>query len=128
MKCLALNSLRRTKALVALFALAMLIAPAAFAQGKQDFTLVNATGVLIAEVYVSPHSTDDWEEDILGRDTLGDGESVDITFSPKERAKLWDLKVVDTKGNSIEWENLNLLEISKVTLHYKNGKAWADLE
>jgi hypothetical protein len=128
MNYLALNSLRRVKALVALFALAMLICPAALAQGKQDFTLVNQTGVLISEVYVSPHSAEDWEEDILGQDTLANGDSVDITFSPKERAKLWDLKVVDSKGNSIEWESLNLLEISKVTLHYKNGKAWADLE
>jgi hypothetical protein len=104
------------------------VTPAAFAQGKQDFTLVNKTGVEINELFVSPHSADDWEEDILGQDTLPNGDSVNITFSPKERAKLWDLKVTDSKGNSIEWENLNLLEISKVTLHYQNGKAWADLE
>jgi hypothetical protein len=32
---------------------------------------------------------------------------------------MWDLKVVDSKGNSITWENLNLLEISTATLHYK---------
>jgi hypothetical protein len=120
--------LRRAAALVAVLALSTIFAGAAFAQGKQDFTVVNQTGVEIHELYVSPHSADDWEEDILGRDTLPSGESVDITFSPKERAKLWDLKIVDSKGNSIEWESLNLLEISKVTLHYKNGKAWADLE
>ncbi|HST50959.1 MAG TPA: hypothetical protein VLJ61_03030 [Pyrinomonadaceae bacterium] len=109
-------------------AFSMLVAATAFAQGKQDFTLHNQTGVEIHELYVSPHSSDDWEEDILGRDTLADGESVDITFSPKEKPKLWDLKVVDGKGNSITWESLNLLEISEVTLHYKNGKAWADLK
>jgi hypothetical protein len=119
---------RRLMALVAILALSTLFTSAAFAQGKQDFTLVNVTGVEINELYVSPHSADDWEEDILGRDTLPSGESVDVTFSRTEKAKLWDLKVVDSKGNSIEWENLNLLEISKVTLHYKNGKAWADLE
>ena len=97
-------------------------------EGAQDFTLVNATGVEIDKVFISPHDSKDWEEDILGQDVLDTDESVDITFSPKERAKLWDLKIVDSKGNSIEWESLNLLEISKVTLHYKNGKAWADLE
>ena len=90
--------------------------------------MVNQTGVEIHELYVSPHSADDWEEDILGRDTLPSGDSVDITFSPKERAKLWDLKVVDSKGNSIEWENLNLLEINKVTLFYKDGKGTAQVE
>src|SRR5947209_7460508 len=101
------NGFRRAKALVIVCALSMLLVPAAFAQGKQDFTLHNATGVEIHELYVSPHSSDDWEEDVLGQDTLADGDSVDITFSRKERAKLWDLKVVDSKGNSITWEELN---------------------
>ena len=41
---------------------------------------------------------------------------------------MWDLRVEDSKGNAIEWENLNLLEISKVTLHYKDGKATAETE
>ena len=121
-------SLRRAAAIFLVCALAALVAPAVFAQGKQDFTLNNATGVVIHELYVSPHSTDDWEEDVLGQDELKPGESVDIKFSPKERAKLWDLKVVDRDGNSIVWESLNLLEISEVTLHFKNGKAWADLK
>lgn len=106
---------------------AVLAAPAAQA-GAQDFTLINDTGVEIHEVYASPTKADDWEEDIMGRDTLDDGESVDISFSPKEAAKLWDLKVVDGDGNSIIWTRLNLLEISEITLHYQDGRAWADLE
>jgi predicted HTH transcriptional regulator len=128
MKYSAFNSFRHVRALIALLAVSALFSSAAFAQGKQDFTLVNKTGVEIHELYVSPHSTDDWEEDVLGQDTLSNGDSVEITFSARERAKMWDLKIVDGKGNSIEWENLNLLEIYKVTLHYKDGRAWADLE
>jgi len=96
--------------------------------GKHDFTLVNETGVEIHKVYISPHDSDDWEEDILGRDTLPSGESVDIKFHRNEKAAKWDLRVEDSKGNAIEWENLNLLEISKVTLHYKDGKATAVTE
>ena len=96
--------------------------------GKQDFTLVNETGVEIHKVYISPHDSNDWEEDILGRDTLPSGESVDIKFHRNEKAGMWDLRVEDSKGNAIEWENLNLLEISKVTLHYKDGKATAVTE
>ncbi|HYX43126.1 MAG TPA: hypothetical protein VE821_15580 [Pyrinomonadaceae bacterium] len=95
---------------------------------KQDFTLVNQTGVEIHRVYITPHSSNNWEEDILGRDTLPSGESVDIKFHRSEKAAQWDLRVEDKDGNSIEWENLNLLEISKVTLHYKDGKATADTE
>src|SRR2546421_8099936 len=98
-------SFRPARVLVAVCALSMLLAPAAFAQGKQDFALHNETGVEINELYVSPHSSDDWEEDILGQDTLASGESVEIHFSRKEKSKLWDLKVVDKQGNSITWEN-----------------------
>jgi hypothetical protein len=128
MNYVSLSTLRRLTAFVAVCALSLLLLPSAFAQGKQDFTLVNQTGAAINELYVSPHTSNDWEEDILGVDTLANGDSVDITFSRSERAALWDLKVVDKAGNSITWENLNLLEISKLTLHYKNGKAWADVE
>lgn len=94
----------------------------------QDFTLVNRTGVEIDKVYITPHDSDDWEDDILGRDTLPDGESVDIKFSRKETAKMWDLRVEDKQGTFIEWENLNLLEIEKVTLYFKGGKATAETE
>lgn len=94
----------------------------------QDFTLVNKTGVEIHAVYISPHDGDDWEEDILGRDTLPSGESVDIKFHRTETAENWDLRIEDSKGNAIEWENLNLLKISKATLFYENGKARAEVE
>lgn len=94
----------------------------------QDFMLVNKTGVIIDKLYVSPSDKDDWQEDILGQDTLADGASVEIKFSPKEKSAKWDLKVEDSKGNSIEWTDLNLTEISKVTLHYKDGKGTAEVE
>ena len=118
---------RIMKVAVAVATLSLILASTALAfQGKQDFTVVNKTGVEIHELYVSAHSTDNWEEDVLGADTLASGESVEIKFSPKEKSKLWDLKIVDGKGNSIEWTKLNLLEISEVTLFYKDGKAWAE--
>ncbi len=94
----------------------------------QDFTLVNKTGVEIHKVYISPHDKDDWEEDILGKDTLPSGNSVYIKFHRAETAEMWDLRVEDSKGTAIEWENLNLLKISKLTLFYENGKARAEAE
>lgn len=96
--------------------------------GKQDFTVVNATGVEIHHLYVSPTKAADWGDDILGEDTLGNGESVDIHFPSSERARVWDLRVEDSGGNSIEWTGLRLTEIESVTLHYHEGRAWADVE
>lgn len=118
----------KSRIALALGVVALFVTATAFARvGKQDFVLHNQTGVEIHQLFVSPHSTDDWEEDILGKGTLPDGESVKITFEDREKHVHWDLKVVDSKGNSIEWEDLNLIEISEVTLHYKDGKAWADI-
>jgi hypothetical protein len=96
--------------------------------GAQDFTLVNETGVEIDKVFISPHDADDWEEDILGKDTLPTGQNVEIKFDRDETAAKWDLRIEDKEGHGIEWENLELLKISKVTLHYKDGKGTAEVE
>ena len=95
------------------------------AQAAQDFTVVNKTGVEIYALYVTPHNAKDWGNDILGVDTMPDGETLDISFSRKEKAKLWDLRIEDENGAFLEWVNLNLLAIDTVTLYYKNGKTTA---
>jgi hypothetical protein len=84
--------------------------------------------VEIDKLFVSPADSDDWQEDILGQDTLPTGQSVDIKFKRSEKAPKWDLKIEDSKGNSIEWHDLNLPEINKVTLFYKDGKGTAQVE
>lgn len=121
----------KSKVAIALAVIAIFVTATAFARaGKQDFLLHNQTGVEIHTLHVSPHSTDDWEEDILGKDTLADGDSLKITFEDREKHVHWDLKVTDKDGNSLEWEDLNLIEISEVTLHWdaKAGKGWADIK
>ena len=106
-----------------------LVAGRAYA-GDQDFTLVNKTGVEIHALHVSPTSHDEWGKDILGKATLPSGASAEITFHPDAEAKFWDLRVEDEHGNAIVWKHLNLLKISKVTLHYnkESGEATADVE
>ena len=96
----------------------------------QDFTLVNKTGVEIDKVFISPHDSDDWEEDILGKDTLAANDSLKITFEDRDKHVHWDLKVTDKEGNSLEWYDLNLVEIEEVTLHWdaKAGKGTAEIK
>lgn len=95
------------------------------AQSKLDFTLKNDTGVVIAEVYVTPNHSDDWEDDIMGKDVLPNGDSVDITFSRTEKTCNWDLKIVDEHDAEIEWTELDLCKASHITLQYKGKKATA---
>ena len=96
--------------------------------GKQDFTLVNKTGFDLHEVYVSPHGNDEWQEDVLGKTILVNGDTVKIHFERQIKGKDWDLKVVDKAGKATTWEKLDLLAISKVTLHFDEGKATAEVE
>jgi hypothetical protein len=119
----------RSVAVISLTVIAIFFAAAALARGgKQDFVLHNQTGVEIHELYVSPHSANDWGTDVLGQDTLPAGQSVKITFDDQEKQVKWDLKVADEKKASIEWQDLDLSKISEVTIHYKDGKAWADVK
>ena len=118
------------KTLLAVSAVSLLLfanRPDTFA-GDQDFTLVNKTGVEIHALHVSPADANKWGPDILGKDTLEDGQSVEIKFHEDEEAEKWDLRVEDKEGHAIEWEDLNLMKINKVTLHYSDGKATADVE
>lgn len=99
-----------------------------YAQGKQDFIIVNQTGVIINELHITPHEADEWGEDILGQDVLESDHECDIQFDPKEDVCLWDLRIADSEGNSIEWENIDLCKAVKVVLHWDGTKAWADIE
>ena len=95
---------------------------------NQDFTLVNETGVTIDSLYISKVSSNHWEEDVLGVDTLPDGEEVEISFDSEENACKWDIMIKDEDGNEYFWRNINLCKIEKLTLHYEDGKAWATEE
>ena len=103
----------------ALAAVAFLAMPAVAQEAKQDFTLVNKTGYVISEVYVSPSKADDWQEDVLGQDVLDDGGSVNIHFHRSDRTCHWDLKVVYKIDNtSAQWHAFDLCSVSKITIHY----------
>jgi hypothetical protein len=96
--------------------------------GDQDFTLVNKTGLIINELYLSPTGDDQWGEDVLGVDTLADGAQVEISFSHKETDCMWDMKIVDEDGDDVVWEKINLCKASEITLYYKGGKPTASIK
>ena len=102
----------------AALALLSFAATSAFA-GKQDFELVNKTGYDISHVYVSPTKSNDWEEDVLGKDILEDGDSWDIEFERRENICRWDLKVVYADDDSSAyWRNIDLCKIERITIRY----------
>lgn len=110
----------RTLLFASLAAAAVVCSAPAFAEdAKQDFKLVNRTGYELKALYVSPSKADEWQDDILGQDVLEDGKTVNVHFNPKAQTCKWDLKVVYTEDDSSAvWQNINLCEVDKITIHY----------
>ena len=71
------------------------VASSASAQtGPLDFTLNNNTDGVVVQIFISVPSTNDWEEDILGADVVGSGDSVHITINDGLDDCEYDVKVV----------------------------------
>jgi hypothetical protein len=79
--------------------------------------IVNETGKTLSEFYASATDADDWEEDILGSDTLADGEVFDIDIDDGSGACKFDFKAVFTDGTSHVRRGVNVCSISKFTYH-----------
>lgn len=92
--------------------------------GSQDFTLVNESGFDIYEIYISPSSSDDWEEDILEEDILLNGDYLEINFDYGD-VEIWDLLIVDEEGNEFYWEEFNFNELSTIRIYNENDEIWA---
>jgi hypothetical protein len=94
-------------------------APAGESAGGFGFTLTNYTGTALRGVYISPSASGGWEENILGggANELADGASVEIRFSPEEKAEEWDMRVVGVDDRYAIWKGLRLARVSSITLN-----------
>jgi hypothetical protein len=96
--------------------------PAQAQTAKQNFTLVNRTGYELGELYVAPARTNAWGRDVLGKSTIEDGDSAEITFNNNTPGCLWDIKVVYTDDDSSAlWRNIDLCRISTITIRYNRN-------
>lgn len=81
-----------------------------------DFIFNNSNNYPVWELYVSSNSTDNWEEDVLAENVLPGNESTRINFSGDVDNCLYDIKAVFKDGSYQEAYEVNLCEVSEVTL------------
>jgi hypothetical protein len=105
------------KSLIAMSALFVVAASPALAS-DETLHVNNRTGYTISEIYIAPTSTDNWEEDIMGDDTLEPNTSVNVDFSRSVDTCKWDLKAVYDDGTNAVWKNIDLCKISTITMFY----------
>lgn len=66
------------------------------------FTLKNSTKGTLERFYTSPVGVNDWEEDVFGKDTLGPGESMDVTIADGRTQCKYDLRFEFTEDSNFE--------------------------
>ena len=66
------------------------------------FDLTNHSYANLQELYVSAPDTDEWGEDILGRDVLAVDEAANVTIPDGTDTCAFDLRFVMDNGNIIE--------------------------
>lgn len=98
-------------AAAAFLALAAAGASHAASGENRHVTIVNHTRHTITEFYASNTGANDWEEDILGKDELARGESIDINIDDGTGKCKFDFKAVFSDGESLEKSNINVCEI-----------------
>lgn len=101
-----------------LFAALMVFAVSGTAMaGSQDFTLINGTGQIIREIYLSPTHESDWiYQDELGSSVLRPGQDIFLDFNPRDSVQYWDVKVVYENGAEDYWYSLDLFRVYSLTI------------
>jgi hypothetical protein len=88
--------------------------------GKQNFTVINQTSDAIVDLRVSRSNTDDWEEDVLGRDVLDSGKSTNINFNGFGNNECYfDIQAKFEDGQVVEERKVNLCETDSYTFTEK---------
>lgn len=99
-------------ALAALAAGALLVsfATAAVADANKKVKIINETRHTMVQFHASRVGTKDWEEDILGQDTLPVGGTVTVNFGTDEYC-LYDFLGIFDDGDKVEKYRINVCEI-----------------
>ena len=83
---------------------------------QQDFSVVNNTGHVVMTLNVSPSNENEWGPDILGTDTLANGQTAEVSFERGQDQCQWDIRVTYDDGDTGDMRGVNLCEVATVTL------------
>jgi hypothetical protein len=98
----------RLKLLVA--AAALLCASAAAVATDYHFDITNETGYAITYLYVSPETSNYWEEDVLGKDgVLRPGKTHRVNLSGY-KSPIFDIRLVDEDGDRYTFWKVDVSE------------------
>jgi len=80
---------------------------------NRKVAIINGTSSTMTSFYASNSGKNDWEEDILGRDVLAPGETVEIDINDGTSACVYDFRADFQNGETLTRERINVCEISE---------------
>ena len=104
-------------AVCGLTALCFVAAPIAVQAADVKFDLVNNSTPAITNFFTSPVDTTNWEEDVLGEDTIAPGATDTITISTSDNQCSYDMRFVmedkaELVAKAVDVCNLNSYTVS----------------
>ena len=100
----------RTVLLAALLVLCFGIVSAS----ARQIAVVNGCGFTIKRLGLAVTSSSGPAQDLLGQKVLGRGESLRIDIQGGDKG--WEIIAVDSEGTQVNWQNLDLSGVSRITL------------
>jgi hypothetical protein len=100
--------------LLAALAAAVLLASPVFAANRK-VDIVNKTGKTLTHFYASTTNENSWEEDMLDKDVIADGETFEADIDDGTGKCIFDFKGVFENGAELVKRKVNVCEISTFT-------------
>lgn len=100
----------RTLLLTALLVLCFGIVSA----NARQIAIVNGCGFTIKQLGLVDSNASGPAQDLLGQEVLESGEALTVDIEGGDKG--WELIAVDNEGAQVNWQNLDLSGVSKITL------------
>ena len=91
-------------------------ATAAAGVAEVKFNLENSTSYTLTHLYLSPAATDDWENDILGEQTVAAGETAEVSIDDGVESCMYDLRADFDDGDAIDVRGVDVCKIEGTTV------------
>ncbi|MDI1327457.1 MAG: hypothetical protein PSV23_11740 [Brevundimonas sp.] len=80
------------------------------------FSLKNATSFTLTHLYMSPAASNDWDNDILGDQVVGAGETAEVSIDDGVESCMYDLRADFEDGDAIDVRGVDVCKIEGTTV------------
>lgn len=92
----------------------------------QTMTVINNSPYHINALFISPANAENWQE-FLDAKALRHGEQKNIIFKLDRSVCSWDIKIVDSSGNFMTFQNLWINpEFTSINYYYRDGSGYIE--